>query len=787
MFSQTCQSIGLEQKATIRAKWKTDDGSWIKRTLDLDTLIGNKNGHFNAPGRRFSVTANNVHLQEFVLHADLEAENGQYRHDSLALDEVLSIVEGDRIVPLKGKRATANLETCGVCKGFPTDNNQLGISTADPSFTVSLKKLQEQKAQSDCQVCHLLRRIAEELSRQDSRYANPNTICSGGTPDKGPILNSTPLVWIHFRLDGNHPLEKKYALYKEKSERGLLASILDTQVASVTFTDVRVSKHVSYHPTSDKAIKQVQTWTSQCVLKHRKCSSAEGTLPTRILDLGTQDSEIIKLVAGKGRKATYACLSYCWGDAVGEQLRDDNFQEFQNGKKVASLPKTYRDTIAFCRRMSLRYLWIDALCIKQRNKQDWLQESVKMAQYYGDCHLCIAATSSHNLDAGCNAASSPIEFKGVGQDGKPYQLFLRPLEFDHIGHGSEHNRVHFPLLTRAWCYQERRLAPRVLHFCGAELLFECEETIACQCGAATNNTLDRGWTKNRESFSVNHKDIATTKDSRQKSIYQWHACISAFSNLNIRHISDRLVAVAGLAEHTKSDRDRFGVSSGRYLAGLWEHHLIEDMAWCVGKDLTKFRNEFDSWGFGSVSHPKPAQLPRPNEYVAPSWSWASVQDPVHYNVPLSTPLCAVVRAETTLASDSELGPVTGGYIVLRAKLRSSRWGLSKGFLSLTFWSLEEFRSSHYSHWGSGLEWYPDHGLSQDWGKETEKLFLMPLASRARAAGHPWIAKAMALGNLTVYLVLRHKAGNAYERVGWSYTEGKEADMGSVGETEIRIE
>lgn len=207
------------------------------------------------------------------------------------------------------------------------------------------------------------------------------------------------------------------------------------------------------------------------------------------------------------------------------------------------------------------------------------------------------------------------------------------------------------------------------------------------------------------------------------------------------------------------------------------------MAWCVGKDLTKFRNEFDSWGFGSVTHPKQAQSPRPNEYVAPSWSWASVQDPVHYNVPLSTPLCAVVRAETTPVSDSELGPVTGGYIVLRAKLRSSRWGLSKGFMSRTYWSLEEFRGS----WGPRLEWYPDHGLSQDWGKETEKLFLIPLASRIRVMGHPWIAKAMALGNSTVYLVLRHKAGNAYERVGWSYTKGKEADMGSAGETEIRIE
>lgn len=32
-----------------------------------------------------------------------------------------------------------------------------------------------------------------------------------------------------------------------------------------------------------------------------------------------------------------------------------------------------------------------------------------------------------------------------------------------------------------------------------------------------------------------------------------------------------------------------GESTGSYLAGLWEGMLINDMAWCVGRELVRFQ------------------------------------------------------------------------------------------------------------------------------------------------------------------------------------------------------
>lgn len=34
---------------------------------------------------------------------------------------------------------------------------------------------------------------------------------------------------------------------------------------------------------------------------------------------------------------------------------------------------------------------------------------------------------------------------------------------------------------RGWAYQKRLLAPRVLHFCQKELVWECQEFSGCKC------------------------------------------------------------------------------------------------------------------------------------------------------------------------------------------------------------------------------------------------------------------------------------------------------------------
>ena len=61
-----------------------------------------------------------------------------------------------------------------------------------------------------------------------------------------------------------------------------------------------------------------------------------------------------------------------------------NIAERKSGMPLASMPPTFQDVIQATRRMGLRYLWIDALCIIQDFPQDWWEQSALMGQIYAN-------------------------------------------------------------------------------------------------------------------------------------------------------------------------------------------------------------------------------------------------------------------------------------------------------------------------------------------------------------------------------------------------------------------
>jgi hypothetical protein len=46
------------------------------------------------------------------------------------------------------------------------------------------------------------------------------------------------------------------------------------------------------------------------------------------------------------------------------------------------LPKTFQEAIEFTRRLKIRYIWIDALCIIQDDREDWQREVANMYTTY---------------------------------------------------------------------------------------------------------------------------------------------------------------------------------------------------------------------------------------------------------------------------------------------------------------------------------------------------------------------------------------------------------------------
>jgi hypothetical protein len=64
-----------------------------------------------------------------------------------------------------------------------------------------------------------------------------------------------------------------------------------------------------------------------------------------------------------------------------------------------------------------------------------------------------------------------------------------------LDHGGD-----FPLLSRAWVYQECLLSPRVLHFSPNELIWACQEQFDCE-GSCMDKQYDTTYTGSLESLA----------------------------------------------------------------------------------------------------------------------------------------------------------------------------------------------------------------------------------------------------------------------------------------------
>lgn len=132
--------------------------------------------------------------------------------------------------------------------------------------------------------------------------------------------------------------------------------------------------------------------------------------------------------------------------------------------------------------------------------------------------------------------------------------------------------------------------------------------------------------------------------------------IEDYTARSITKHTDRLPALSGLAQAVVQE------TKGVYLAGLWKTGLLEGLLWCKargGQALTKTP-----------------------EYVAPSWSWASVVGPVkfpvyswytqraHWKATMADfeRLADYVGHEMVKRDHDEYGRLQGGALVLQAPL-----------------------------------------------------------------------------------------------------------------------
>jgi hypothetical protein len=96
----------------------------------------------------------------------------------------------------------------------------------------------------------------------------------------------------------------------------------------------------------------------------------------------------------------YLTLSHCWVGLLECKLLASNLASYSNAIPRSHLTKTFEDAIHLVSRLGFRYIWIDALCIVQDSKDDWIVEAAKMGDIYTRRTLNLSASAARGGTGG---------------------------------------------------------------------------------------------------------------------------------------------------------------------------------------------------------------------------------------------------------------------------------------------------------------------------------------------------------------------------------------------------
>jgi hypothetical protein len=516
------------------------------------------------------------------------------------------------------------------------------------------------------------------------------------------LLYLIPDLEARFGEDATFRFERRRDMTVYADPNGSLKHACPKEKIKLQYRWFMIDQPQPYEPPGDTAAEssftQANTWIQECLANHKLCGNDEpSALPTRILALGEADAEgngelEVRLIeSSPGQTGRYISLSHSWGGEHPLTTTTATLDQHKAGIPLGSLPATFRDACHIARRLGIRYLWIDSLCIIQDSTADWELEASRMASIYRNSWLTVYATASSSPSSGIYrskqavwiTADDPedetldILFPQAAKLRQDLRLSLRftPIHPDFSPYADPaKQKASLPLLARAWGYQERLLAPRVLHFGPHEVFWECMQSLDCDCGGIKGEAAAQpehmGVYASRDTTGqlppkVSHyaalhvgtnkkSKIGNEAKSRKKLLARWQEMVEEYTNRMLTFSADRLPAFSGVAAEMV---DALGMG---YRAGQWEESLPEAL-------LYERTNANDV-----------ARLAIDDVRPAPSWSWASPDTPVRFLIPLAGPpqwANAVVHAEMLEVRSVPSGPDERGqvkrnesYLMLSAQL-----------------------------------------------------------------------------------------------------------------------
>ncbi|KAI1408879.1 HET-domain-containing protein [Hypoxylon sp. FL1857] len=464
-------------------------------------------------------------------------------------------------------------------------------------------------ANNGCYRCQILQRVIESFCRVENQYETEFAF------------------FVKCERNGEDELRKclEFKVWDVGKPHGIGIELYRTADGPCPWGLLEVKLNLPKGTASPASYSWVQDQMKRCLDQHPQCGTYSDfpILPTRVLDLGSHTASAnnsIRVLETNGLRGKYCALSHCWGnpELMPTKLTAHTLKEYQDNIPYDSLPRTFRDAVTFAKTMGIRYLWIDSLCIIQRDNKkdapddqeladkDWTRESGMMCSVFENSYLTLAAASSHGCTGGLFFSPKTVKIRGTNTDG-PYQIYARERP--------NHNAGEFPLLKRGWVMQESLLAPRTLFFGESELIWLCRGHRACQCSTSAKWALAQF-----PEWYIKLPNVNQLNDCSVHLTYikMWYKIVENYSTTSLTHQTDKLTAIDGIVQYMRRLRNC------DYRAGLWSDSLALDLLWHTviqnGRPSRRTQR--------NLSEETPWSS---DKWLFPTWSWASIHGEIYWS------------------------------------------------------------------------------------------------------------------------------------------------------------
>ncbi|EKJ70708.1 hypothetical protein FPSE_09078 [Fusarium pseudograminearum CS3096] len=292
-----------------------------------------------------------------------------------------------------------------------------------------------------------------------------------------------------------------------------------------------IQRRASTAVTKGSPVTRIREWLDACNAEHHHhCAlSSESDVPT------WRPTWLVDVVDRRLVKATtkdrYLALSYVNGSHRNEpqefmQLLKSNLAAFEDRLPNLDMPQTYLDAMWLAKKLGIRYIWIDRICITQDNREEMEDHTKHMAYVFANAYLVIVAASG-DIHTGLPSLDPKRSTRGIRTTGRTHQELVAASSW----------------YTRGWTLVERIYSRRSVFF------FEDSVTWECHCDTwqgSPNSVMKKLRGGRQECVGAIPDAVFAFQHPRWPDLDEYARYVMEYSARKLTLVDDTLPAFSGI-------------------------------------------------------------------------------------------------------------------------------------------------------------------------------------------------------------------------------------------------